>query len=58
MYKVAYTEENCLRFTNIGGQAEGRNDPPNFFKKLFFLLIDNCFAEFCCFLSNLNLNQP
>ena len=36
MYKVAYTEENCLRFTNIGGQAEGRNDPPNFLKKYFF----------------------
>ena len=25
---------------------------------LFFLLKDNCFTEFCCFLSNLNMNQP
>ena len=25
---------------------------------LFFLLKDNCFIEFCCFLSNLNMNQP
>jgi len=23
-----------------------------------FLLRDNCFTEFCCFLSNLNMNQP
>ena len=27
------------------------------FKKIF-LLKDNCFTEFCCFLSNLNMNQP
>ena len=26
-------------------------------KKNIFL-IDNCFTEFCCFLSNLNMNQP
>ena len=27
---------------------------------LFFLLLlkDNCFIEFCCFLSNLKINQP
>ena len=25
---------------------------------LFLLLKDNCFTEFCCFLSNLNMNQP
>ena len=24
----------------------------------FFLLKENCFTEFCCFLSNLNMNQP
>ena len=30
-----------------------------FFKKLiYFLLKDNSFTEFCCFLSNLNMNQP
>jgi len=28
------------------------------FFKLIFLLKDNCFTEFCCFLSNLNMNQP
>ena len=29
-----------------------------FKKKLFiFLLMDNCFTEFCCFLSNLNMNH-
>ena len=26
--------------------------------KFIFLLKDNCFTEFCCFLSNLNMNQP
>ena len=31
----------------------------SFFKiNLFLLLKDNCFTEFCCFLSNLNMNQP
>ena len=29
-----------------------------FFFSFFFLLKDNCFTEFCCFLSNLNTNQP
>ena len=30
-----------------------------FFKlTFFFLLKDNCFTDFCCFLSNLNMNQP
>ena len=29
-----------------------------FFLFLFFLLKDNCFTEFCCFLSNLNMNHP
>ena len=24
----------------------------------FFKLKDNCFTEFCCFLSNFNMNQP
>ena len=28
-----------------------------FFKKIFFIK-DNCFTEFCCFLSNLDMNQP
>ena len=28
------------------------------FKLIYFLLKDNCFTEFFCFLSNLNMNQP
>ena len=28
------------------------------FFKFIFLLKDNCFTEFCCFLSNLNMNEP
>ena len=28
------------------------------FKKfIYFLLTNNCFTEFCCFLSNLNMNR-
>ena len=27
-------------------------------KFIYFLLKDNCFTEFCCFLPNLNMNQP
>ena len=26
--------------------------------KNFFFIEGNCFAEFCCFLTNLNMNQP
>ena len=29
-----------------------------FLKLIYFLLKDNCFTEFCHFLSNLNMNQP
>ena len=29
-----------------------------FFFSLSFLLKDNCFTEFCCFLPNLSMNQP
>ena len=28
------------------------------FLKVYFLLKDNCFTEFCCFPLNLNMNQP
>ena len=31
---------------------------PYFLKSINFLLKDNCFVESCCFLSNLNMNQP
>jgi len=30
----------------------------HFLKFLYYLLKDNCFTEFCCFLSYLNMNQP
>ena len=31
----------------------------SFFKNfIYFLLKDNCFTEFCCFLSNINMTQP
>ena len=36
-------------------------DPVDYilFKKLiYFLWKDTCFTEFCCFLSNLSMNQP
>jgi len=29
-----------------------------FFKSIYPLLKDDCFTEFCCFLSNLSMNQP
>ena len=29
-----------------------------FYNLIYFLLKDNCFTEFCYFLSNLNINQP
>ena len=28
-----------------------------FLKLIYFLLEDNCFTEFCCFQSNLSMNQ-
>ena len=37
------------------GREMGEN---GFFKSINFLLKDSCFTEFCCFLSNLNMNQP
>ena len=36
-------------------EAGGQTKP---FFKFIFLLKDNCFIEFCCFLSNLSMNQP
>ena len=29
----------------------------NYYFLIYFLLKDNCFTEFCCFVSNLNMNQ-
>ena len=55
----------------LGEQIRTRpssSTPSLFFKLIYFLLKDNCFTEFCCFLSNLffflfflsnlNMNQP
>ena len=36
----------------------GKTLPHRSYDDSFFLLKDNCFTEFCCFLSNLNMNQP
>ena len=41
---------------DCGGHGSGRSRL--FFLIYFFLLKDNCFTEFCCFLSNLNMSQP
>ena len=38
------------------GEGNGNQLQYSFF--FFFPLKDNCFTEFCCFLSNLNMNQP
>ena len=53
-------------FPNQLSQNKVLNSSEVLFKKkkigflLFFvfLLKANCFTEFCCFLSNLNINQP
>ena len=29
-----------------------------FMENFYFLIEDNCFTEFCCFLSNINITQP
>ena len=42
------------RFLTIGPLGM----PLAMFFFFIFLLKDNCFIEFCCFLSNLNMNQP
>ena len=36
--------------------GEGKGKLPQYL--FIYLLKDNCFTEFCCFLSNLNMNQP
>ena len=39
--------------------VQSLNHEQLFLKKIIYLLLkDNCFTEFCCFLSNLNTNQP
>ena len=40
----------CLRFIHFIIRI--------FFFLIYFLLKYNCFTEFCCFLSNLDMNQP
>ena len=60
--KVAGRNINNLRYANdttIMAESEKElNSLLNFFKLINFLLKDNCFTEFCCFQSNLNMNQP
>ena len=55
--------EGKERYTQVNAKLQGiaRRDKKafSFLKKLiYFLLKDNCFTEFCCFLSNFNMNQP
>ena len=52
-------------FPNQLSQNKVLNSSEVLFKKIIgfllifvFLLEANCFTEFCCFLSNLNTNQP
>ena len=41
------------------GRSPGEgNGYPLQYSFFFFQLKDNCFTKFCCFLSNLNMNQP
>ena len=41
------------------GRKVGKQDIPQMlFFLIFFCMKDNCFTELCCFLSNLNMNQP
>ena len=61
---VAQTVKICLSTQETHVQSLGWEDPleeeiaiPSSIL-LFFLLKNNCFTEFCCFLSNLNMNQP
>ena len=49
MLSPAYISHTCISFILHSS---------SFFKQFIFLLKDNCFTEFCCFLSNLNMNQP
>ena len=41
----------------VDGLVHNIGDKYSFFL-IYFLLKDNCFTEFCCFQSNLNMNQP
>ena len=49
-----YWKNHSFDYTDICSQS----DVSAFFFLIYFLLKDNCFTEFCCFLSNLNMNQP
>ena len=46
---------SCLGLSSLFFQEEG---VVVFFATLFFKSKDNCFTEFCGFLSNINKNQP
>ena len=61
MHKVHAASVNILSNTNIQltiRYTHGFLSQSTSFFQDFFKLKDNCFIEFCCFLSNLNMNQP
>ena len=58
---------SSIRLVEVQGESTTNHDPLCDSKHIqteksiffiYFLLKDNCFTEFCCFLSNLNMNQP
>ena len=48
---------HCKTLKNLTAMRVSKNEK-HFLKNLFlFQLKDNCFIEFCCFLSDINMNQ-
>ena len=59
--KIAGRNINNLRYADDTTlMAESEEELKSLFLNFFliFLLKDNCFIEFCCFLSDLSMNQP
>ena len=58
--KIAKRNINNLRYADDTTlMAESKEELKSLFKKIiYFLLKNNGFIEFCCFLSNLNMNHP
>ena len=58
--KIAKRNINNLRYADDTTlMAESKEELKSLFKKIiYFLLKNNCFTEFCYFLSNLSMNQP
>ena len=53
-FECSYKLADCY----MKGYEVKTEAPCSLFFLIYFLLKDNCFTEFCCFLSNLNMNQP